>query len=146
MGFLGMGFCLGLGGHRTNLVVMEGNLNAQRYQYEIQNNANITLFQHDNVTSHTARDIVNFLRANNLAFINDWPAKGPDLNPTEHLWDNLDQLVIRRPIPPSNVIQLRQALIQEWNNIPQTEINTLIRSVRQRCQAVLHAESGHIRY
>ena len=65
-------------GFRTNLVVIEGNLNAQRYRDEIrarhviplfQNNAkNNTLFQHDNATSHTARDTVNFLRANNIAF------------------------------------------------------------------------------
>ena len=71
---------------RTNLVVIEGNLNAQRYPDEIrawhiiplfQNNANMTLFQHDNATSHTARDTVNFPRANNIAVINDWPAKSP---------------------------------------------------------------------
>ena len=130
------------------LISLLSNLNAKRYRDEIlvrhviplfQNNANITLFQHDNATSHTARDKVNFLRVNNIAFINDWPAKSPDLNPIEHLWDHLDQRVRRRPIPPSNVIQLRQALIQEWN-IPQVEINTLIRSMHQRCQAVLHAE------
>ena len=98
----------------TNLVVIEGNSNAQRKtRYPLfQTNANITLFQHDNATSHTARDTVSFLRANNIAFINDWPDKSPDLNPIEHLWDNLDQRVRRRPIPPSNVIQLRQALIQ----------------------------------
>ena len=70
----------------TTLVVIEGNLNAQRYPEEIrawhiiaqfQNNANMTLFQHDNAKSHTARDTVNFLRANNIAVINDWPAKSP---------------------------------------------------------------------
>ena len=81
------GFC-------TNLIVIKGNLNVLRCRDEIlarhvislfHNNANITLFQHDNATSHTARDTVNFLRANNIAFINDWPAKSRDLNPTEHL-------------------------------------------------------------
>ena len=142
-------------GFRTNLVVIERNLNVQCFRDEIlarhviplfQNNANITLFQHDNAISRTARDTLNFLKANNIAFMNDWPAKSPDLNPFEHLWDNLDQSVRRRPIPPSNFIQLRQALIQEWNNIPQAEINTLIRSMRQRYKAVLHAEGGHTRY
>ena len=117
-------------GFHTNLVVIEGNLIAQRYWDEIlarhiiplfQNNGNITLFQHDNATSHTARDTVNFLQVNNIAFINDWPAKSPDLNPTEHFWDKLDQRVRRCPIPPSNIIQLRQALIQEWNNIRQAK-------------------------
>ena len=65
---------------RTNLVVIEGNMNAQGYRDEIiarhviplfQNNANITIFQHDNATSHIARDAVNLLRANNTTFIND---------------------------------------------------------------------------
>ena len=139
----------------TNIVVIEGNSNAQRYRDEIrarhvlpllESNANITLFQHDNATSHTARDTVNFLRANNIAFINDWPAKSPDLDPIEHFCDNLDQRVRRRLIPQSNVIQLRQALIQERNNIPQAEINTPIRSMPQRCQSVLHAKGCHNRY
>ena len=142
-------------GYRTPLVVVDGNLNAQRYRDEIlarhvipmfQNIANINLFQQDNATSHTARDTVNFPRTNNIAFINDWPAKSPDLNPIEHLWDNLDQRIRRRRIPPSNINDLTQALIQEWNNIPQAEINTLVGSMRQRCQAVLHAQGGHTRY
>ena len=86
-----------------------------------RSNANITFFQHDYATSHTARGTVNFLKANNTAFINEWPAKSPDLIPIEHLWNNSDQRVGCLPIPPPNVIQLRQALIQEWNNIPQAE-------------------------
>ena len=88
---------------------------------------------------------LDFLRANKIAFINDWPAKSPNLNPIEHLWDNLDQRVRRRLIPQSNIIQLRQALIQEWNNIPQAEINTLNRSMRHRRHLVLHGKGGHTR-
>ena len=88
-------------------------------------------------------DTENFLRAIDITFINDWPAKSPDLNPNEHLLDNLDQCVRRHPIQLSNIIQLRQTLIQEWNNIPQAEIKTLIRFICQPCQTVLHAEVGH---
>ena len=49
-------------GYRSPLVVIDGNLNAQRYRDDIlahhaipllHNNANISIFQHDNATSHT---------------------------------------------------------------------------------------------
>jgi hypothetical protein len=64
-------------GFRTNLDFIEGNLNVQRNRDDIfamrvipmfQNNANITLLQHDNATNLTARDTVNFRKANNIAF------------------------------------------------------------------------------
>ena len=55
-------------GYRSPLVVTGGSLNAQRYRDDTlaHNNANISIFQHDNATSHTASDTVNFLRTNNI--------------------------------------------------------------------------------
>ena len=119
---LGWGFCLGLGGHCICLSLYSRRyrreFDAKRHRDEIlarpviplfQNYANITLFEYDNATSHIAGNTVNFLRANTIASINNWP----DLNPNEHLWDNLDQRVRCCPILQSNVIQPRQALIQE---------------------------------
>jgi hypothetical protein len=39
------------------------------------------------------------------------------------------------------------ALIRIWNKIPQEFFNTLIRSMRLRCQAcMINANGGHIRY
>ena len=83
---------------------------------------------------------------NNIDFIDDWPSKSPDLNPIEYLWDNLDTRVRQRQNPPGNVNELRDALLEEWNNIPQAQINNLIHSMRRRCQAVSNARGGHTRY
>ena len=73
-------------------------------------------------------------------------SKSPALNPIEHLWDNLDRRVRRRLNPPNNVNVLRAALLEEWNNIPQGDINKLVLSMRRRCQAVSIAHGGHTRY
>ena len=63
------------------------------------------------------------------------------MNPIEHLWDNLDKRIRRRQNPPTNVNELRTALLEEWNNIPQAHINTLMLSMRRRCQAVSNARA-----
>ena len=113
-------------GYRTQLVVTDGNLNAQKYRDRIfaphvvpllQNHGGISVFQQDKARPHVARDNIQFLRNNNIDFIDDWPSKSPDLNPIEHLWDNLDTRVRKRQNPPGNVNELRDALLERWNNI-----------------------------
>ena len=74
------------------------------------------------------------------------PAKSPDLNPTEHAWDLLDQRVRARAIPPRNVWELAGALVEEWGNISQQKLANLVQSVSRRCIAVLNTASGHTRY
>ena len=62
----------------------------------------------------------------------------PDINPIEHLWDELGRRVRHDFIPPETLDELRRALIHEWNNIPQAFIRNLIVPMRRRCQAVMH--------
>ena len=71
-------------GYRSPRFVIDFNLNVQRYRNDIlahhiiplfHNNVNISIFQHDNATFHTARDTVHFLRTNSIDFIDDWPSK-----------------------------------------------------------------------
>ena len=116
-------------GYRNQLVVIDGNLNAQKYRDRVfaphvvpllQNHGVISVFQQDNARPHVARDNIHiqFLRNNNIDFIDVWPSKSSDQNPIEHLWDNLDTRVRQRQNPPGNVNELRDALLERWNNIP----------------------------
>jgi transposase len=74
-----------------------------------------------------------------------WPAKRPDLNPIENVWDLLDQRVRTRAIPPRNVWELAGALVEEWGNISQQELANLVQSMRRRFTEVLNAAGGHTR-
>lgn len=69
-----------------------------------------------------------------------------DMSPIEHLWDVLDRRVRDRVPVPENVRQLRGALQEEWDNIPQATIDNLILSMRRRCTALREANGGHTRY
>uniref|UniRef100_A0A3P8S0B0 Tc1-like transposase DDE domain-containing protein n=1 Tax=Amphiprion percula TaxID=161767 RepID=A0A3P8S0B0_AMPPE len=68
-----------------------------------------------------------------------WPAMSPDLNPIEHVWDQLKQRLDARTPPPHDLAELRVALVEEWNALPQNNIMRLVRSMRRRCQAVIAA-------
>ena len=128
-------------GYRAQLVVIDGNLNAQKYKDRVlaphvvpllQNHCIISVFRQNNARSHVARDNIQFLRKNTIDFTDDWPSKSPDLNPMERLWDNLDTRVQQRQNLPGNVNELPDALLEEWNNITQTQINNLIHPMRCR--------------
>ena len=139
--------------HRTELVVNAGNLNAVRYREDIllphvvpflQAHPDMTL-QHDNATRHTAHSVRDFLQDRNVSVL-PWPAKSPDLNPYEHVWDLLDQRVRARVILPRNVWELAGTLVEEWGNISQQELANLVQSMRRGCTVVLNVAGGHTRY
>ena len=88
---------------------------------------------------------VNFLAANRVQVL-DWPPLSPDMSPIEHLWDELDRRVRARRQPLRNVNELTNALINEWNNIPQQVIANLVLSMRRRCTACIAANGSYTRY
>ena len=75
---------------KTNLVIINGNLNAKRYRDEILApvvilyvNANPNaIFQQDSARSHTAQLTTQYLQANNVDVM-EWPSKFLDLSPIE---------------------------------------------------------------
>ncbi len=74
----------------------------------------------------------------------EWPALPPDLNPIENLWDQLSRRVEGRNPAPQNLSDLRAALQEEWDAMPQQTISRLVNSMRRHCQSVIDAQ-GHMR-
>ncbi len=70
----------------------------------------------------------------------EWPALSPDLNPMENLWDQLSCHVEGRNPAPQNLSDLRAALQEEWDAMPQQIISRLVNSMRRCCQAVIDAQ------
>lgn len=139
---------------KTDLVIVQGNLNAARYQQEILIPVAIPhlraggrgmVFMQDGAPAHTARTTQTLLQQQNVWQL-PWPSKSPDLNVIEHLWDELNRRIRMRPAAARNLRELEQALVQEWRNIPQGFIRNYVMSMRQRCVHVVRAMGGHTRY
>ncbi|KAJ8866114.1 hypothetical protein PR048_033638 [Dryococelus australis] len=74
-----------------------------------------------------------------FAHLPDWSAQSPDLNPIEHLSDELDHRVRARQARPKSIAQLMEWLQEEWRRIPVDVLQTLVESMRDRVAAVIAA-------
>ena len=99
----------------------------------------------DNARPHRARVVSAYLEREGIDRMN-WPARSPDINPIEHVWDILQRRVSARLVPPQTRGDLTRALIEEWARIPRPAISKLIRSFKSRCRAVIDARVGQTRY
>ena len=74
----------------------------------------------------------------------DWPSNSPDLNPIENLWAIIKRNVeLRRP---KNLSELEHFLGEEWRNIPNSLLISLVNSMPQRCREVIENNGERISY
>uniref|UniRef100_A0AAZ3P6C1 Tc1-like transposase DDE domain-containing protein n=1 Tax=Oncorhynchus tshawytscha TaxID=74940 RepID=A0AAZ3P6C1_ONCTS len=111
---------ISLGGCTALHVLARGSLTAIRYRDEILRplvrpydgavGPGLLLIQ-DNPRPHVAGVCQQFLQEEGIDAM-DWPARSPDLNPIEHIWDIMSRSIHQRHVTPLTVQVLADALVQ----------------------------------
>ena len=140
--------------NKTPLIQINGNLNSNRYVAEIlrlhvvphaATIGNGFILMDDNARPHRGRVVTEFLAGAAIERM-VWPANSPDLNPIEHLWDQLKRSVYRRITEYSTLADLAQLLQEEWTAIPQRRVSRLVNTMRRRCLEVIEKRGGYTHY
>jgi transposase len=69
-----------------------------------------------------------------------WPSKSPDLNPIENLWARIDRQVNQHG--PWSRDELAKFWREEWDAIPQAEIDSLVRSFNRRTKECIQRKGA----
>ena len=117
---------------RTELVfIQNGSLTANRYIEEVHHEHIVPfvphigenfVLMHDNARLHAAHCVSNFLEEVGIVILY-WPVRSPGLNPIQHVWDMLGKRLQQRYF--TTVDELKIALIEEWEAIPQDDIRAI---------------------
>ena len=103
-------------------------------------------FLHDNDKKFKSNLVSEWIHNNGITML-DFPPYSPDLNPIENLWHFIQERVDKTPA--KNVEELEAVIREEWTkyDIENKEtIRNLVRSMVQRCQAVIDAKGWHTKY
>ena len=86
-------------------------------------------FMHDNDPKHTSALVKDWLVKQHMKTLL-WPSYIPDLNPVEHLWNELERRLKKRQ--PKNRQELGNLLMEEWNKTEISVLEKLVDSVPSR--------------
>ena len=110
------------------------------------------IFMQDNASIHTAHKVRRWFE-NHGVEVMEWPPYSPDLNPIEHLWYRLKELLYTRhpellELGKGNEAceAMTTALIEVWKEIERQLMDSLIDSMTTRVNAVLEAKGWYTRF
>lgn len=100
-------------------------------------------FQQDHDPKHTAYIVRQWIIFNTPHTL-PTPPQSPDLNPIEHIWNELETRIRKHPIQTKE--QLKDALVKEWNEIGLEVTQNLVHSMPNRLQSVIKRKGLQTKY
>ncbi|GFV66210.1 transposable element Tcb2 transposase [Trichonephila clavipes] len=148
--------CAGIviNGHTRLHVVANGTMTGQRYIDEVLLPyvrlfrgavGDKFVFMDDNATCYRTLAVQDCLDSEGIQRL-VWPARSPDLNPIENVWDALGRQISGRNYPPTNKNTLIRALTEEWDQLPQQLLDNVVQSMVRRVECCMTLHGGHIPY
>lgn len=101
------------------------------------------IFMQDRSSIHMSKLANEWFQGNNISTLDEWPPKGPDMNPVENVWA---ELVRRIPNNHTNKEQLWENVHEAFNDLEEDYFNKLIASMPKRMFLVRWAQGGWTKY
>lgn len=97
------------------------------------------ILQQDNDPKHTSKMTRQWLTEHHLRVM-DWPSCSPDMNPIENVWAHIKRRLYARISKPSNIQELKAAILEEWYSTPVEYVQTLYNGMPRRVGALKRAK------
>ena len=120
----------------THLIPFMEGLEEEIVEYE---------FQQDNATVHKSKLTTKFFDDSDINLMK-WPGQSPDLNPIEHLWDELERQIRKRDPPPASEREISCNSSKRMRKNSDTVFQKLILSMNSRVKAVQRAKGYATKY
>ena len=146
MTWYGVGFLCKIEGNMDGELyrsILEGEL-VQTIEWYGLEKANV-VFQHDNDPKHTAYATKLWLEKNKFSVL-VWPPQSPDMNPIEHMWNELERCIRKRRNIPKSTNELWLAIEKEWETISIPFCQKLISTIPKRIDDLKKAKGGFTRW
>ncbi|KAG1136935.1 hypothetical protein G6F37_013629 [Rhizopus arrhizus] len=146
-GSLMMWGCMTYEGPGYACQIYDGTMNSDLYQHILDTTLRETMeyydmdwstvyFQHDGDPKHRSKSTIQWLTANRVNYIDDWPAQSPDLNPIEHLWHHLKLKLSLYDKKAKGVYEFWERVEKEWNSFGKEVCRRYIDTMSARNKAV----------
>ena len=136
-----------------DLCWVEGTMNAEYYETVLRDYLAASrdwysmdpakfIFQHDNVSIHTAKSVTKYLKQARIKVMK-WPPNSPDINPIERVWAYIKKRLDEYPTPPETLQQLFDRLVDIWTSLPKNFLAELYAELPAKMRMLVRTGGLH---